>query len=388
MGSDRARISFDPSRDYRAVVAQQGRVTLEADINEETAIAGEALRLETIDVVGPAGTPEQTGYQVSYDAKLGLVVAPGNMYAGGWRLTRDNAVPLDDQPDWLDMLPAIYRSGDAANEEARSRSLVALLVSEQSISATEDQALREVALGGPDTSARTRLMQHFVRIPTTASLCDAAEKDIAATLAKMGLTLDPATLALRFDADLKVGFYPPTQLDNPCCPPVQGGYLGAENQLVRVTVSSFSAPSGTLLWGWNNASFLYRATMVGQQVLRLNQAPVDAAHTPQPGQAIEVLQTEAVLGDPDDKNYVAAPLGLVVTLGSGTIYDPITQALTLPPGATLPTDKHTLFVRLWQAEVPFTSGKSVNLDDASGLAVTVRIKALPTGPLQARPFWR
>jgi len=388
VGSDRARISFDPSRDYRAVVAQQGRVTLEADINEEAAIAGEALRLETIDVVGPAGTPEQTGYQVSYDAKLGLVVAPGTMYAGGWRLTLDKAVPLNDQPDWLDMLSAIYQPEIAADADLRSQSMVALLVSEQSISATEDQALREVALGGPDTSARTRLMQHFVRIPTTASLCDAAEKDIAATLAKMGLTLNPATLALGFDADLKVGFYPPTQLDNPCCPPAQGGYLGADNQLVRVTVSSFSAPSGTLLWGWNNASFLYRATVVSPQVLRLNQAPVDAAHTPQPGQAIEVLQTEAVLGHPDDSNYVAAPLGLVITLGSGTVYDPVTQELTLPPGTTLPTDKYTLFVRLWQAEVPFTSGKSVNLDDASGLAVTVRISALPTWPLQARPFWR
>jgi hypothetical protein len=387
VGSDRARIGFDPSRDYRAVVAQQGRVTLEADINEETAIAGEALRLETIDVVGPAGTPEQTGYQVSYDAKLGLVVAPGTMYAGGWRLTLDNAVPLDDQPDWLDMLPAIYRSGVAANEEDRSRSLVALLVSEQSISATEDQALREVALGGPDTSARTRLMQHFVSIPTPASLCNAAQDDVGAMLAKMGLSLDPATLALGFDADLKVGFYPPTQRENPCCPPAQGGYLGADNQLVRVTVSSFSAPSGTLLWGWNNASFLYRATVAGSRVLRLDQVPVDAVHTPQPGQAIEILQTEAVLGDPVDSNYVAAPLGQIITLGSGTVYDPATQKLTLPPGTTLPAGRHTLFVRLWQAEVPFTSGKRVNLDDASGLAVTVRIKALPTWPLQARPFW-
>ena len=35
MGSDRARISFDHSRGYRSVVAQQGRVTLEADVNEQ-----------------------------------------------------------------------------------------------------------------------------------------------------------------------------------------------------------------------------------------------------------------------------------------------------------------------------------------------------------------
>ena len=39
MASDRARISFDPTRDYRTVLAQQGRVTLEADVNEAGLIA-------------------------------------------------------------------------------------------------------------------------------------------------------------------------------------------------------------------------------------------------------------------------------------------------------------------------------------------------------------
>ena len=46
MATDRARITFDPARQYRSVLAQQGRVTLEADVNEAAAIASEALRLE------------------------------------------------------------------------------------------------------------------------------------------------------------------------------------------------------------------------------------------------------------------------------------------------------------------------------------------------------
>ena len=53
MTADRARISYDRSRDYRMLVKQQGRVTLEADDNEAAVIASEALRLETIDVIGP-----------------------------------------------------------------------------------------------------------------------------------------------------------------------------------------------------------------------------------------------------------------------------------------------------------------------------------------------
>ena len=57
MGSDIARVSFDPTRQYRSVVLQQGRVTLEADGNEASRIASEALRLETIDLVGPSVGP-------------------------------------------------------------------------------------------------------------------------------------------------------------------------------------------------------------------------------------------------------------------------------------------------------------------------------------------
>jgi hypothetical protein len=379
VGSDRARISFDPTRDYRSVVAQQGRVTLEADINEQAMIASEALRLETIDFIGPAGTPDN-GYQVSVDGSGNVSVGPGTMYVGGWRMELAGSVNLASQPEWLDM-PAPSQTAQSGND------LVALLVTEQSISATEDQALQEVALGGPDTAARTRLMQHFVEIPTSESQCGAAEKDLNETLEKMGLILNSKTLELDFIATLEVGFFPPTQPADPCCPPAQGGYLGADNQLVQVTVSSFTSPSGNLLWGWNNASFLYRATVVGPQVLQLSQAPVDAAHTPQPGQVIEVLRTTTVLGDSADDNYVAAPQGLIVTLGTGTVYDPTTQQLTVPPGTTLPTDPNTLFVRLWQAQVPFTSGQQVQLDNVSGLAVTVKIKALPTGSLLARPFW-
>ncbi len=377
MGSDLARISFDPSRGYRSVVAQQGRVTLEADINEETVIASEALRVETIEVVGPSGTPDD-GYKVSYDTTNGLVAAKGTMYVGGWRLTEDSPVPFNKQPEWLDQPQQTTIQGNA---------LAALLVTEQSISATEDQALREVALGGPDTAARTRLMQHFVLLPTTAAQCSAAETPLEAALKNMGLTINPATLELDYAATLKVSFFPPTQSSNPCCPPAQGGYLGSDNQLVRVAVTAFSGSHGTLVWGWNNASFLYRATVVSAHVLKLSQTPIDAAHTPQPGQVIEVLRTTEVLGLAADQNYVAAPDGLIVTLGSGTIYDPTSQQLTLPSSTTLPSDTNTLFVRLWQGTANFTSGTAEKLDSVSGLAVTIKMTALPTAPLASRPYW-
>ncbi|MGF6414017.1 DUF6519 domain-containing protein [Paraburkholderia sp. MM5482-R1] len=392
MGSDRARISFDSTRDYRMVIAQQGRVTLEADINEQTTLMSEALRLETIDMVGPAGTPDH-GYQVSIDSNGQFAVGPGIMYVGGWRLQL--AVPgveLGNQPDWLDQPPAPAAEG-------QREALVALLVIEQSVSAVEDQALREVALGGPDTAARMRLMQHFVQIPTRATTCADAAQAFAQTLGGVGLALDPHTLALTFTAQLKVSFYPPTAPADPCCPPAQGGYLGADNQLVRVTVLDYdpTTNTGNLLWGWNNASFLYRASLVdpsaNPQILTLSPAPVDTAHMPKAGLVVEVLRTTSVLGDADDQNYIAAPEGEVVTLAGGTVFDPDSNQLTLPTNTTLPSsyqaDKNPLFVRLWQAQVEFTNAQPAQLDTVSGLAVTVQMNApLPKGPLHARPFWQ
>jgi hypothetical protein len=46
-------VSFDPSRHWRGVINQQGRVTLEADWNEAAAIAAESERAQLVDVVGP-----------------------------------------------------------------------------------------------------------------------------------------------------------------------------------------------------------------------------------------------------------------------------------------------------------------------------------------------
>src|ERR1700745_2265562 len=87
MATDIARLSFDPERLYRGVVAQQGRVSLEAEQNEQRVIDTEERRKEVIDIVGPAGTPDN-GYAVSKGNGPGfdLAIGRGTMYVGGWRV--------------------------------------------------------------------------------------------------------------------------------------------------------------------------------------------------------------------------------------------------------------------------------------------------------------
>jgi len=111
MTSDRARVSYDPSRRYHGVVAQQGRVSLEADWNEAQAIAGAELAARTLDVVGRTGSPDH-GYELSPviddgSATGDLWISAGTLYVGGQRLHLARDVRYGDQPEWAD------REGDS-----------------------------------------------------------------------------------------------------------------------------------------------------------------------------------------------------------------------------------------------------------------------------------
>lgn len=57
MSVDISRVSFDPSKHYSRIVHQQGRVTLDADANEQTAVLLHYLRTVVADVLGRRRRP-------------------------------------------------------------------------------------------------------------------------------------------------------------------------------------------------------------------------------------------------------------------------------------------------------------------------------------------
>jgi hypothetical protein len=379
MVADIARITYDPTRQYRSLIYQQGRVTLEADNNEAAILASEALRLETLDIIGPTGAIGD-GFKFYIDANsAGL--RKGIFYLGGWRLQLDSDLLLPT---------AQHEYGDAVNR------LIVLLVTEQSVSAVEDQALREVALGGPDSAARTRLMLNLLPIRIEGDSCASGWENVVSGLKSKGVTVDSG-LQLHSTARLKAGFETGPATKDPCTPTAAGGYLGADNQMVRVTVTSFTpgsgqkGGSGTLLWGWNNASLLYRATATNPTTLNLTTLPVDQEHAPQAGQWVEVLLTELDLLHGD---YIAQGQGFVTWVTSGYVAagEPVTLNDPLP--VDYQNSKTPLFLRLWQAQVKFNDGEATPLDDVSGINVTIDMNILPATddnglPLAAaRPFWR
>jgi hypothetical protein len=390
MGSDRARVSYDERQQYRSVVMQQGRVTLEADWNEAQVIAGEETRAEALDFVGPAGTPDN-GYAVSFGAPgFDFNAGPGTMYTGGIRSSLPEAVQYSQQSDWLDT--AIDPDWVPLPTQSPGNEYVYLLLREQEVSAVEDSDLKDVALGGPDTAQRTRLIQHIVRLATDGKDCPAGLASATARWAAEGLTFNPATMRLHSLASLLVGFTNNGGTPTPCDPTAQGGYLGADNQLIRVQIARAipgrgpEPASGQLLWGYDDASFLYRVDVADPQTLKLQSAPVDASHWPNAGQAVEVLMACATLANGE---FVAAPSGFVTTSAA---YDPDKLTLSLQGalpavyGDGNPDDPHPpqVFLRVWQEVLPFTASTPVPLD-GTGLQVTLQTDN--NSPFHAGDFW-
>lgn len=411
MAGDCARVSYDPSRKWRGLTAQQGRATVEADWNEAAAIAEERDRQLTLGVVGPVGTPDQ-GYAVTAVPATGgptgstpgdVFIGPGTLYVGGQRLDLNAQVDYALQPDWLDYsTDPLWQAPAAPTAPGTSYEVVYLFAFELEVSAVEDPVLADVALGGPDTMQRQRILQRFVRQPSPDGLWTSVTDALAST----GLQFDAATMRARSAAALQVSFTNSVVAPGPCQPATTGGYLGAENQLIRVMVTDAN-PSGvpSIVWGFDDASFLYRINTAtfdpasGNTTLTLASAPVDSYHYPVAGQAVEVLRDAAQLTATspvqlEGTDFIAAAAGIVAPVTSP--YDPTQMQLAISgalPADYLSAATPQLFLRVWQAEAPAPPGQPVSLIAVNqagaaadtGVAVTL---SSGTGAFHQGDFWR
>ncbi|NYV78477.1 DUF6519 domain-containing protein, partial [Streptomyces sp. UH6] len=184
MHADLSRSTFRPERHYSAVLAQQGRVQLDADLNEQAAIQLHLTRALAADLIGPHGGPAgATGFRIEYvggrhDLDT-LYIHGGRYYVDGILCDATPPAPGTPVPDedraeeegagapprppahWTywdqpDGFRDPEKPGDRLPSPAQAPFLAYLRVWERSVTAAEDPALREVALGAamPDTAAR------------------------------------------------------------------------------------------------------------------------------------------------------------------------------------------------------------------------------------------
>jgi hypothetical protein len=408
MPGDRSRRIDRAHFGYTGVVAQQGRVILDRDFNAQQGLESARAALDALAFVGPCGTPDD-GYKIAierffFEDRRGfpiggigfsppvgpvwnLSIAAGQMYLGGQAVALANACTYLSQPEWPNPTPVANPAFE----------LVHLDVQETEVSAVEDSDLLDVALGGPDTTQRLKLLQRIKRMQfTTADNvadCYSAWTAAIARWRAQGLGFDTLTMSLKPLAALQVAFDTQSQTTNACDPASTGGYLGSENQLLRIRITNIGGQLNAV-WGYDDASFIYRVNQVSAdgRSLSLTADPPDAFHFPQTGQWVEILPVAAVSGETAAANptyhYVAEPIGdmhaLAQPYGPINAGDPTNYLVFAEPAIANYTidPMRPYFVRVWQSAQPINAvNGSVSVPlieagtgaNAKSLGVTVTI---------------
>ncbi len=394
MGSfDISRINFNPKKHFAGVRMQQGRVLTDDDWNENEKIENEDRRRSRVDIIGPYGSPDN-GFKIQLiptvgsliDAgRINFLIKAGNIYLGGWRFELEEDETYRLQKDWLQQ-PAALDPAPAGLISDRF-DLVFLETWLQPISAVEDSSLFEVALGGPDTTTRIRAMQR-IRLASGLDYCDCADawqqvisKWTAGHAGQINQEFEKTT-----DARLTVSFADAGLPEHLCTPTAAGGYLGAENQAIRVQLTDASH----FTWGFDDAAPLYRVTVSadGKKVHMLTE-PKDQYHWPLSNQVIEILPWSAMLPNGEK---IAEVNGYLTKVDAS--YNPDTGDFTLvnalPAGFGADwksrSDKNDLanqtppdyfYARVWNRgndlnspeQISFTSGAKITLGN-TGLQVS------------------
>jgi len=249
---DFTRDTFDPTKHFLRVLYQQGRVQLDADHNEQVSILLRYLQSLAKDLFGDHGGPCDSGFLISptgapdKDFKIGA----GHYYVDGILCEVDllpapNSITYLKQPDY----PV---SKD--EELTDGNNLVYLDVWERHITHIEDDLIREVALGGPDTATRAKVVWQI-------KAWNVGEGTFTEPL--WNELQEQRQPAKRGQLRAK-GKETPQQETDPCITSPESRYRGAENQLYRVEIhrkgtawdgkSGSEGQAATFKWSRENSS--------------------------------------------------------------------------------------------------------------------------------------
>ncbi|SRR6266404_1159560 len=286
MKGDFSRLTFDPKKHYRRVLMQQGRVQLDADWNEQEAINQYRAEIEARDVIGRCGSPlHDAGFRISVNSDGKLVIGKGRFYADGILCENDEDVAYLDQPD----LPDPPDVADAL--KTLPIGVVYLDVWERHLTAIDDPRIREVALGGPDTATRSRVVWQVKILPIKVG---------ADTVPSCAGEFDEwVKLTTPRNATLNARTQPP-EADSPCLIPPTAGYQRLENQLYRVEIHKSGAPGeATFKWSSDNGSILTTIEKINAQVVTVSDVGPDNVLGFANGQLVEVVDDRIeLLGQP------------------------------------------------------------------------------------------
>lgn len=289
MHADLSRSTFRPQRHYSAVLAQQGRVQLDADANEQAAIQLHHSRTTTADLIGQHGGPTgAAGFAIQFVGSSGelddLEIGAGRYYVDGILCEAGRPVPGVPVPDDKDpdgkggegaeagkkpQQPGSWTYWDQPDAHldperpgdrlpAQFPYLAYLKVWERAVTAAEDPYLRETALGAAttDTAARRKVIWQVRALPGDALDLedDKPDKDaVREAFTKWTQASDSSVRKLAARSERPDGAD-----DDPCLVRPDARYRGPENQLYRVEIhQGGDAKTAGFKWSRENGSVTF-----------------------------------------------------------------------------------------------------------------------------------
>ncbi len=295
MKGDFTRHTFDPQKGYTSVRLQQGRVLLDADWNEQADIWNYLQRAVHRDIIGPTGAPTaHPGFELTYTEGI-VHIGHGRFYVEGILAENRADCPFISQP-YFPGAKLPKKPGDY---------IFYLDVWERHVTALEDSELREVALGGPDTTTRTQVVWQ-VRWRKWPEATRGRCHDAQLWLQDM----------LKSNARLVARAQPDTSPEDPCLVPERAGYQGLENQLYRVEIHQGGNPGqATFKWSRENGSVVVRLVQRDGNALTVSTVGRDEVLRFGPGDWVEVTDDERELrGEPGVFARITKVEGRVLTV--------------------------------------------------------------------------
>jgi len=363
MKGDFSRIRFNPSRHYTSVLQQQGRVSLDADANEQAAIHGYIRETQTRDVIGCYGGPKgDEGFAISVQQDA-ILIGAGRYYVRG--ILCQNEQPLDyaSQPFLVDPGQTDAQLLGDLRGGAVDAVAVYLEVWQRLVTALDDVCLREPALGQADTTGRVQTVWRVVaesqgtssseqtHVTTGAATSVAADLGAASAAsvqrssARVVEDLSRVTRGAAFVNPNPFGPGPirPGPLPGPfqpgrlpeatcaemykavaagdqgvpgrlsahtnegsgdcsCQPTPSAGFRGLENQLYRVEVhQGGDETTATFKWSRENGSVVAAVTGVSGANVQVDSLGPDANLGFAPGQWVELTDDSYQFGQPPNQ---------------------------------------------------------------------------------------
>jgi hypothetical protein len=379
MKGDFSRKTFEQRHHFARVLMQQGRVLVDADWNEQTAILLHYLRTLASDLIGQHGGPGE-GFNIicSDSYTYDFEIAYGHYYVDGILCENE---PHHYCPPGEDPEPLTYTSQPdfplfEEDEERLTeglRYLVYLDVWERHINHLQVNHIREPALGGPDTATRAQVVWQVKTVTIPEDLQDVS--DCPQLVNSLIPQRDYPCLRARARVE--------APSDDPCIIPPEARYRGVENQLYRIEIhagddDSAAGSSASYKWSRDNGSVVFGIRSLQGSTLTLESLGPDEKRSIKEDDWVEIVDDISVL------RFMSYGLFRVLTVDRIGL----TVTIEVPEGTLLPvyeelSSTHPILRRWDQGSdaFPIEPAKWIELEDG------VQVYFEPGGRFQTGDYW-